>query len=77
MSRVWQNLRGGWQRAARALSTLLQQSATCRECRERVNPLEDICPHCGTYGPARFPVSPSCAITVLGCVALLFLMRLT
>jgi hypothetical protein len=48
------------------------ESLQCRECRNRVRLLENVCPHCGAVSPARIPLSLGAlaAAAVLACLAL-------
>ena len=77
MHRVWQNARNGWEHLAEKTSLCLKEGWTCRDCREPVSPLDDICPTCGTAGPATFPFSAAAVIATFGTVAFLVLLLLT
>lgn len=48
------------------------KSQHCRECGNRVQLFEDICPHCGAASPSRIPCSLGAlaAAAALACLAL-------
>ena len=77
MHRVWQKARNGWEHLAEKTLLCLKEGWTCRDCRGPVSPLDDICPTCGTAGPATFPFSVALVLTIFGTVAFLVLVLMT
>jgi len=48
----------------------------CRQCRERVQLFEEVCPECGTFDPLRIPCQ-TVMKTAIGCVVAIQIVRLT
>lgn len=46
----------------------LQEATHCRQCENLVQPLDNVCPHCGAGNPAQ--VSRSAGIAVVGLAML-------
>jgi hypothetical protein len=61
-----------WHQAEQWLRRRAGESRQCRECRNRVRLLENVCPHCGAVSPARIPLSLGAlaAAAALACLAL-------
>jgi hypothetical protein len=71
--------RPAWARARRAGSQLwlrLKQASTCRQCDRPVNPLANICQHCGTGNPVKVGVSPHLLLTAVACEVVLLALNL-
>jgi hypothetical protein len=60
-----QVLRAAGMNFSHGIQMAVEQTLSCRECDQRVNFFERVCPRCGAYGPARVPFRAAAILMVV------------